>query len=172
MVPKKLRVGKTQAALAERQRLFVERYLVNGHNATDAAVHAGYSPKDARQRARRLMRTAAIKALLAARAEVAAEAAAMTTENWARELRSIAFADPADLLDDDGKVLALEKMPRHIRAALQSVKVKAVEKGATVTEIKFWSKTDALTTMARHLGLFEKDNAQTAPNLSLVVKLV
>jgi hypothetical protein len=47
---------------------------------------------------------------------------------------------------------------------LSSIKVK----GDGSVEVRLWNKVEVLTTMARHLGLFEKDNSQQAPNLALV----
>jgi hypothetical protein len=41
-----------------------------------------------------------------------------------------------------------------------------------VIEYKFWDKNVALQTMARHLGLFEKDNRQIAENIRVRIELV
>ena len=36
----------------------------------------------------------------------------------------------------------------------------------------FWPKTEALTQVMRHLGLFERDNSQRGPNLAIQINLV
>ena len=39
-------------------------------------------------------------------------------------------------------------------------------------EYRFWDKVGALTVMARHLGLFERDNAQQRSDIRVTVELV
>jgi phage terminase small subunit len=166
------KAGRSAVAAAERRQRFVERYLVNGNNAKEAAICAGISPASAKQAGCAMLKEPSVREALAARAKAVAEAAEMTSANWGRELSAVAFTDPADLFDADGKILAVDKMSPRIRAALASIKIKTDIDGGTTTEIKLWPKVEALNTMARHLGLFEKDNRQLAPNLSLVVELV
>ena len=40
------------------------------------------------------------------------------------------------------------------------------------TKLKVWDKNAALEKAMKHLGLYEKDNSQRAPNLALQVVLV
>jgi phage terminase small subunit len=169
--PKAPKAGRSAIAAAERRQRFVERYLVNNHNAAEAAVYAGISPASAKQAGCAMLKEPSVREALAARAQAVSAAAEMSSERWARELSAVAFADPADLFGDDGNVLPLEQMPPRVRACLSSIKVRN-EGGVVTTEIRFWNKVEALGIMARHLGLFEKDNRQLARNLSLVVQLV
>jgi hypothetical protein len=48
------------------------------------------------------------------------------------------------------------------------------EKGASsrTKKVKLWDKPRALEMAAKHLGLFERDNAQHAPSLALQVVLI
>lgn len=92
----KVKGGHSAAASAERRRLFVERYLVNGHNAAAAAIRAGFSPRSKNKTDCLLLREPVIKARVAERARAVSEAAEMTTDNWARELRAVAFSHLAD----------------------------------------------------------------------------
>jgi phage terminase small subunit len=48
--------GTSKAAAATRRRLFIETYLANGHNATQAAISAGYSAKTAGSQGQRLLK--------------------------------------------------------------------------------------------------------------------
>jgi hypothetical protein len=41
-----------------------------------------------------------------------------------------------------------------------------------VIEYKFWDKRGALQTMARHLGLFERDNSQKVAPVLVRIELV
>jgi hypothetical protein len=110
-----------------------------------------------------------VQRLLAERATQVAEVAQMNTANWAEEVCAIAFSDVGDLLELDGSLRSLASLPRHVRAAISSVKVTPDGK---VIEYKFWDKLGALNTIARHLGLFEKDNAQARPNILVKIELV
>ena len=39
--PKHGKAGRSTKAVAERQKMFVDAYLANGHNASQAAIAAG-----------------------------------------------------------------------------------------------------------------------------------
>ena len=158
--PKRGKAGRSAQAVAERQKTFVEAYLSNGHNAAQAAIAAGTGGK---------YQKPAVQALLAKRAKEIAELVEMNTQNGAEELRAIAFSDVGDLVDDRGKPIPMSELPPHVRAAISSVKVTPDGK---VIEYKFWDKPGALQTMARHLGLFEKDNARQQPPVLVKVELV
>ncbi len=97
---KHVKAGASAQATAERRRLFVEAYLTNGHNGAEAA---GYASKHAKREAVRLLALPAVRQLVSARAQKVAELAEMTTDNWARELRAIAFSTIGDLFGPDGK---------------------------------------------------------------------
>jgi len=149
-----------------RRHLFVEAYIANGNNASQAAIAAGTGGKQPRVEGWKLLKDPVVQDMLAARATRVAELAEMNTETWARELRAIAFSRLGDLLGPDGKLLPLRELPDHVQAAISSVK--ATPDGHAL-EYKFWSKSDALTTMARHLGLFERDNAQQKSDIRVVI---
>lgn len=156
--------------------LFAEEYLRNGQNGTQAAIAAGYGPKGAHTRANRLLKDPEIRNLIASRAAEIAEGAQLNTRNWARDLAAIAFCDIGDLYDEQGNLRPVEDLPEQVRRAIASMKVvkRDIKNVGTevITEIRFWDKNAALVTIARHLGLFERDNAPKAPNVRLVVNLV
>jgi phage terminase small subunit len=161
--------GNSPAAALARYRAFAEAYLTNGQNATLAAEQAGYRGKRVTYAAWKLVRHPKVAAIIEARAREVSEAAAMSTENWARHLRAVAFADVGDLYGPDGKLLPIPELPAHVRAALTLVEM---SDDGTPARYKFHPKGPALETMAKHLGLFEKDNAQTRPNILVKIELV
>ena len=167
--PKRGKAGRSAQAVAERQKTFVEAYLSNGHNAAQAAIAAGTGGKYPRAEGYKLMQKPAVQALLAKRAKEIAELVEMNTQNGAEELRAIAFSDVGDLVDDRGKPIPMSELPPRVRAAISSVKVTPDGK---VIEYKFWDKPGALQTMARHLGLFERDNTQKVAPVLVKVELV
>lgn len=67
------KAGRSAFAVALRRKLFVEHYIVNGHNATQAAISVGIKPSAARQCGWRILHEPAVQARLIARArEIAA----------------------------------------------------------------------------------------------------
>ena len=150
----KPKVGK--AGVDARNAAFVEAYLTNGQNAKAAAAAAGYSGSQLKHTGWRILQKPEVKRQIAERARQVAELAEMNTANWAAELCAVAFANVGDLFGPDGKPIPLAQLPRHVQAALTLVKVTS----DGVIECKFVDKVGALNIMARHLGLFEKDNGQ------------
>jgi Terminase small subunit len=52
---KRVKAGNGQAAAAARRGVFVQAYMANGHNATQAAITAGFSAKTAYSQGQRLL---------------------------------------------------------------------------------------------------------------------
>lgn len=77
-----------------------------------------------------------------------------------KELAALVFNDPATAFDEANDVLPIRDMPRSTRAAIAAVKQRRTLRGDLVTEVKFWDKNAALDKLMRHLGMFERDNAQ------------
>jgi phage terminase small subunit len=85
-----VKTGTSRSAAATRRGLFFERFLVNGHNATDAAIAAGCAPGAAKVTGARIMARPDVQAAVATRAARTAEAAEITAERRLRELSAIA----------------------------------------------------------------------------------
>jgi FtsZ-binding cell division protein ZapB len=164
----KPKAGHSSTAATRRRAAFVERLLVNGHNATEAAWFAGYTAKQLNRIGWSLLQEPKVKAALAARALVVANLADLTTANWATALRSILLTTAGDLYDAVGNLIPVHALPAHVQAAISTVKFKHGE----ISEIKLWNKNAALETAARHLGLFERDNAQTKSDIRVSIELV
>lgn len=161
------RAQRTPTAVAERRVKFVEHYLSNGHNALEAARAAGYTGKDASLRVQgsQMLIIPEVAELIEQRSRKVAEVARMSTDNWARELTALAFSRVGELYDAEGALIPIHKLPDHVQAAIASVDV-----GTGLA--KFADKNRALETMAKHLGLFERDNAQRGENVRVIVQLV
>ena len=86
----------------------------------------------------------------------------------------------ARLFDEADEALPVRAMPVRVRKAIKSVRVvKRVltreggdEIVETATHVEFWDKNSALITMAKHLGLFERDNSQQKEPIRVTVELV
>lgn len=155
------------AVMRER---FVAEYVLD-HNATQAAIRAGYSPHTAYSSGQRLLKRDEIKQAISARQqEVLAplrDRYEITTDKIQRELALLAFSNPADFItvDEDGQaVIDLSEATRDQFAAIQSVKsrrtrrtVGDVDIEERTTELRLLSKRDALVDLARIHGLFKEE---------------
>lgn len=181
-------VGTSRQAAAQRRALFKEAFLSNGHNQTRAAITAGFSPKSAHEKGRKLRMELEASGELAHRAKLAAAGAKLHTHLTLQEVARIAYNDPRNFFREDGTLKPPHEWSGDMAATISSIEVveQTVEirkddgaqvKTETITtgrtkKLRFWSKIDALDKAMRHAGLFEKDNRQLAPNLALQVNLI
>ena len=143
--------GSSKQSAELRRRLFVEAYLANGQNATQAAVAAGYSEKTAYAAGSRLLKRVEIADAIAARAEQAAGRAEMTTDSVLRRVTQVASFDRRKLYRPDGTPIPVHELDADTAAAISH--------GGSHGLVPF-DKLKALDMSMRHLGLFERDNAQ------------
>lgn len=174
------KAGTSKAAAKDRRQAFVAAYLSNGRNATQAAITAGYSPKTATVKASQLLRDVNIAQQVAVVSERAAAIAGLTVERTLQEIARVAYQDPRKLFDEKGNLKSIPDLDDDAAASVASLEVteefegigKDRESVGFTKKIKLWDKNTALVTAARHLGLFEKDNAQRSESLALQVVLV
>lgn len=178
---KKSKHGSSKAATDQRRTLFVEAYIANGQNGTQAAISAGYSPKTAHAQACRLLKRAEILAAIKARLDAGLTAASLTTDRVLQELSRIALFDPRKLFHEDGSMKQLRELDDDTAAALASVEL-AVTKGAGsngkpsllddgTLKFRFTDKNAALEKAMKYHGLFDKDNRQR-PLTPATIRLV
>lgn len=146
--------------LNPRQRQFVFEYLVD-FNATEAAIRAGYSVKTARQIASQNLSKLNIQRAIREAMNERAERTKVTADRVLLEYARIGFSDIRDYVswDEKGKVSFKDSsgLSEDAAAAILEVSESITENGRT-RKFKLHSKTAALSDMAKHLGLFEKDN--------------
>lgn len=166
--PKRRRVTATKAVAALRDKRFVEEYLTNGNNATQAAIAVGFSPKNANVDGCRMMAKPHVKEVILARTEAVLRKAELSTERWAEEMAAIAHFDPGELYDDAGNLIPIKQLPAHVRRAIASIKPGSDGEEA---EVKAWDKNVALANVGKHLGVFESDNRQRTNAIQVNVVL-
>ena len=171
-----VKAGNGQAASAARRDVFVQTYISNGNNATQAAITAGYSARTAYSQGQRLLKNAEIGRQIANTAQRVAEITGLTAERTIREVARICTFDTRRLYREDGTLKHITEMDDDTRAAIASIEVtECVVDGIVVgqtTKIKPWDKNRALEMAMKHLGLFERNNAQQRENLQIQVVLV
>lgn len=82
---------------------------------------------------------------------------AVTGDKVMAELAKVGFFNVQDLYDDTGKLLPIKDLAPEVAAAISSVEI---DKG--FTKVRTSSKLDALTTMAKVLGMVKQEQAQVA----------
>jgi phage terminase small subunit len=161
-------------ALNPKQQAFAREYLVD-HNATQAAIRAGYSKKTAASQGYDLLRKPEIAQAVAAGERAAAEKAGLTLERLDAELARICYLDPRQAYDEKGQLLSVKDMPEDVARTVagadeEQLSLECAGKGKKGDEepevlaglrrkLKFLSKTDALALAYRRLGAFkDKDD--------------
>lgn len=154
--------------MTPKQEQFCLEYLVD-LNATQAAIRAKYSPRTARAIAYRLLTKAAIQEEIAKLRIGQQERTQITADRVIEELARIAFARIDQVVECTGQTVTIRSfadLPEEVLAAVESV-----QKTKDGIKVKFHNKIAALDQLGRHLGIFEKDNAQQA-QLVLIAPVV
>ena len=155
------------------EQMFVKALMADPQwNPTRAAKAAGC--KNPSQDANRMLKSPVVQAALGKAIRERAEKFEIKGEHVLKELAAISSVNPQDLVDEEGNVIPLHELPRHVAAAIKSFKTVEREvagEGGEMTTVKgcevvFHDKLNALEMLAKHLGLFEKDNAQTKPTIT------
>lgn len=166
-------------ALTKKQEAFALAY-VKSTNASEAYRKSynasGMSAESVNVAACRLLKNAKVvlrvnELTAPAREEAEDAAAAYILEN-----RRIALFDPRKLFDEDGNLKPIRDLDDDTAAAIAAFEVnELLADGKAIghtRKMKFWDKGSAIEKAFRHLGLFEKDNAQRGESLALQVVLV
>lgn len=159
----KVKAGTSKVSAADRKKLFVEAYITNGGNATQAAISAGFSKASAGVRGSELVKDRKVSQEIADRAKVVANKYELTTELAARSIVQELRFDPANLYDADGNLKPITELDEDTRMALSSVEFEQhgnTEAPVYVRKIKWASRATAREQLMKHLGMFERDNLQ------------
>jgi phage terminase small subunit len=152
-------------ALTDKQRRFVEEYLVD-LNATQAAIRAGYSERTARQAGAENLSKPDVAAAVAQAQSDRASRVEVTADRVVEELASLAFYDPADLVSLTAMAgpQDIPKLPAKVRRAIIGW---GWDKAGNFT-LKLAPKTTALELLGRHLGMFV-ERVEHSGSMNLVV---
>jgi phage terminase small subunit len=155
--------------LTDKQRRFCLEYLANGHNATQAAVAAGYSKKAAHIAGCRQLKRAGVMAFLAERgAAAAAEVQKVEAElelsarRVLTETMRIAYVDPRRAFNLDGSLKRPDEWSDDLAASVASVEVFEEFEGqgkdrmqvGWTKKVRFWDKPRGLEMLGKHLKLW------------------
>lgn len=153
-----------------KQKAFVEAYLRNGGNATQAALAAGYSEKTAYAQGCRLLKHVEIKNRLAKRAEKRSEAEMSLTDRIMLERKRLAFFDPKKLFHGDGTPKAVHELDDDTAAAIAGLGVANIGNSEVgigqVLKLKMADKNASLTALEKINGMYrDKDESEGVLNI-------
>lgn len=162
--------GQAKEAVELRRRVFIEAYLSNGENISQAALAAGFSPKSAPSQGSRLLKNAKTQQELKVRRAQLLAVYQLTTERTLREIARIAYADPRKFYRLDGTLKPITELDDDAAAAVASLESDEITAGESVIgatrKLKFWDKNQALEKAMKHLGAYELDNKQANAELA------
>ena len=158
---RKAELGLSKAAVAARELTFIEYYIANNENGTQAAIAAGYSEKCASVQASRMLNNHKIQAELKRRREELQVKHGLTTDRLLKELANIVYADLRKFYGENGELLSPKDWPDEIASAVAGVEVTEISGTAFKTnKLRLWDKNAAIEKAMKHLGLFKADNSQ------------
>lgn len=158
------------SGLNDKQKRFCEEFLVD-LNATQAAIRAGYSKKTAKEQASRLLTNVNVENYLSQRQQQLQTETGITQKRVLEEYAKIAFSDIRAFYNEDGSLKKITELDEDEAAAIAGVEVDELWDGygeereqlGVTKKLKRWDKVKALDSLARHLGMFSKDNEQRKP---------
>lgn len=158
-------------ALNPKQERFCKEYVID-LNATQAAIRAGYSENSAKEQACDLLTKPNIQEYVKSLQSKISERLDITADMVVQELAKIGFANTHDFVTDGNSIVDISKLQRVKVASVSGVKVTEIESefgSKKITELKFHDKVSALEKLGKHLGVFEKDNAQKGIALKTII---
>tara|TARA_Y100000114_G_scaffold153717_1_gene174229 strand:+ start:4831 stop:5325 length:495 start_codon:yes stop_codon:yes gene_type:complete len=157
--------------MTPKQQRFVDEYLID-LNATQAAIRAGYSAKTANEQGARLLANVSVRnAVSEAKAKRSKETgidAAWVLSRLAAE----AFADLADLYDEQGRVKPVKDWPLVWRQGLVAgIEVETIGEGAGhVTKLKISERIKRVELIGKHVDVQAfKEKLEVAAAMTLVI---
>ncbi len=147
---------KNRRGMNPKQNRFCEEYVIDLHPAK-AYVRAGYSERGAEQSAHKLLGKTEVLTRIIQLMDKRAERTGVTAERVVAELALLGFSDIGDYeAGADGKLAMAGGAEEKKRRAVSSLKTtrRVGGDGAEVTtELKLWSKPEALKLLAMNLGM-------------------
>lgn len=153
--------------LTAKQESFCHAFIQTG-NASEA-YRLAYSAAKMKQKtvavkACELLKNGNVTVRVSELRKDLAEKFAVSDARVIDELARIAFADIRRLFTTDGRLKQICELDKDFAAAISNIDIvtKATNDGeiVQVCRIRLSSKLDALSALAKHLGLFQKDNSQ------------
>lgn len=152
-----------------KQIRFCQEYVID-LNGTQSAIRAGYSKKTAKEQATRLLTNVHVQSKISELQKNIGNRLEVTAERVIAELAKVGFSNIQDYLDQGNEVKDLTTIDRDKAACVESIKIQESETQfgtSRSVSFKLSDKISALEKLGRHLGIFEKDNKQSANSFKI-----
>lgn len=167
----------SKAAPEAKKRLFVEAYLTNGMNATEAAIAAGYAKSGASVQGCRMLRNDKVKAILEERTKKTMGDLSITTIRILQERARLAFFDPRKLFNNNGQPIPIHELDEDTAAGLAGLDIHEEYEGSGESRVftgytkkyKLSDKNASLTALEKINGMYILDNEQNRPEIRVLV---
>jgi hypothetical protein len=135
------------------------------------------SDKTINEAASRLLKNSKVAARISELTAPALKSAGLTVGRTLREVARISYSDPRRLCREDSSLKPPDEWDDDTAASVASFEVSEEFSGCGderkltgyTKKVKFWDKHAALDEALKHLGLYERDSSQRAPNLALQI---
>jgi len=143
--------------LTPKQAIFAAEYLIDS-NATRAAIAAGFAQAGAHVRGARLLKNAKVAAAIADAKARVAQKYEVSIERTVSTLAKVAYHDLAEMVDEDGVVLPVQRMGEAIRTVIAGLEVETTDgpgRVRTVTQkVKIADRIRALELLGKYQKIF------------------
>lgn len=164
----RVKAGTSKESAEDKKLAFVEAYLSNGGNASEAAIAAGYSKSGAGKQGYRMSKDPQIMSMLDMRRKDICTKLEISTDRVLKERARLAFFDPRKLFNASGQPIPIHELDDDTAAALAGLDVLEEFEGTGdartfvgyTKKYKLADKNASLTALEKHLGMYEKDNQQ------------
>lgn len=153
--------------MTEKQKRFIEEYLID-LNATQAAIRAGYSSRNADKIGHELLGKTRVSDAISKEMAERSKRTGISQDRVLLELARIGFAKITDVVDPDTAKIKIDAAEDDL-ACIQSIKIKPNEFG-TEREVRLYDKKSALVDLGKHLGMF-KDKIDLNADLDLNITI-
>jgi phage terminase small subunit len=149
---------KANQALTPKQAAFVQEYLID-LNATQSAIRAGYSAKNAHKIASQLLgKTVVARAISEAKAK-RTERTEITQDRVLHELYRLCFVDIRKAFDEHGNIKPIHELDDDTAAAIAGFEVQELNVApgspplGITKKFKLIEKKGSLELLMRHMGM-------------------
>lgn len=150
--------------MLDQHQRFADKYFET-LNAAESARYAGFAEDTAKQEGWRLLERDDINEYLSKLRLELSEKTGISQQKVLNEIAKIAFSDIRNYYKGDDQLKAITDLDDNEAAALSSVKMyEEYSQGEPIginKEIKMYDKLAGLEKLARHLGMYAKDNDQS-----------
>lgn len=154
------RFGETEYILTDQQALFCMKYVELKTHGTNAALAAGYSPKNAGVSASALLKNPNIMGFIKELQKDLSMQIGINAADIAREYAKIGFSDIRKIFDENGNLINITDIDNQHSSNISSVEIfeEYIGKGedrnsiGQTKKIKFYDKVAALDKLARMIG--------------------